>query len=413
MLSAKRVMPTGLSDLPSTPPFRSLADAGNRLSLPVSAQGQVTADLAGSGKSRKRRWLLVCLLGSTSMLMNGLSGNVATGASDDETARQFASTQSPDNAATDFNVPAGIPDRRTPARNRPLCFYVSSYHQGYSWSDGLERGLRDGLREHCEIVQFNMDTKRNRAMPFAKQAGREAYELIQRLRPDVIITSDDNAAKYLIVPYLMNTATPVVFSGVNWTVEEYGFPSDNVTGIVEIAPIRPMIREALALVPDTRTAAYIGALTLTELKNYERINAAAQSFGIQLDSLLVENLDQWKTAFEVAQQYDFVVSGSYSGIADWNLELAVEHATANTHRPCLTSHEWMMPVCVIGYTKLPEEHGELAAATAVALLGGIQPRDIPLLTNRKWDTWLNVDLSRRIDVTVPERLVRRAKQTGT
>jgi len=405
-------MPSGLSDLPSTLPFRCLADARDRLRLPDSVRGQVTADpsgSAGSDKSRKHRWLVICLLGSTSILINGLFGNEATGASDDEIARQFESAHLPSEA----DVPAGVPDRRTPARNRPLCFYVSSYHRGYSWSDGLERGLREGLRDQCEIVQFNMDTKRNRDAAFAEQAGREAYELIQRLRPDVIITSDDNAAKYLIVPYLMNTATPVVFSGVNWTVEEYGFPADNVTGIVEIAPIRPMIREALALVPETRTAAYIGALTLTELKNYERINATAQSFGLSLDSLLVETLDQWKTAFDVAQQYDFVVSGSYSGISDWDLDLAVEHATANTHRPCLTSHEWMMPVCVIGYTKLPEEHGELAAATAVALLGGIQPRDIPLLTNRKWDTWLNVDLSRHIDVTVPERLVRRAKQTGT
>lgn len=329
--------------------------------------------------------------------------------SDSEPARQFARPT----ARASAGVPAGVPNRGEPARDGHLCVYVSSYHEGYSWSDGLERGLREGLGDHCEIVQFDMDTKRNRESEHAAQAGLAAYELIQRLRPDVVITSDDNAAKHLIVPYLMDSATPVVFSGVNWTVEEYGFPAGNVTGIVEIAPIRPMIREALALVPETRTAAYIGALTLTELKNYERIRTTARSFGISLDSLLVETFDQWKSAFTVSQQYDFVVSGSYSGIADWDLEHAAEHARASTQRPCLTSHEWMMPVCVVGYTKLPEEHGELAAAAAIALLKGIEARDIPLLTNRKWDTWLNIDLAGRLDVIVPERLVRRAKQAGT
>ncbi|MFM1892820.1 MAG: hypothetical protein RLZ44_1897, partial [Pseudomonadota bacterium] len=40
------------------------------------------------------------------------------------------------------------------------CLYISSYHQGYAWSDGVERGLRQGLEGQCELRQFDMDTKR-------------------------------------------------------------------------------------------------------------------------------------------------------------------------------------------------------------------------------------------------------------
>ena len=40
------------------------------------------------------------------------------------------------------------------------CVYISSYHQGYEWSDGVERGLLRILDGHCAITTFNMDSKR-------------------------------------------------------------------------------------------------------------------------------------------------------------------------------------------------------------------------------------------------------------
>ncbi|MFT4730181.1 MAG: ABC-type uncharacterized transport system substrate-binding protein, partial [Granulosicoccus sp.] len=54
-----------------------------------------------------------------------------------------------------------------------------------------------------------------------------------------------------------------------------------------------------------------------------------------------------------------------------------------------TNHEWMMPYAAIGFTKVAEEHGEWAAASAIAILNGVRTIDIPLVTNRRWDTWSN------------------------
>ena len=300
----------------------------------------------------------------------------------------------------------------TGSAKRPLCLYVSSYHRGYSWSDGVERGLRETLGERCEIVQFDMDTKRQREPELIEAMAAEVADQIERLAPDVVITSDDNAAKYLVVPYLRGGDVPVVFCGVNWTVEEYEFPARNVTGIVEVAPIRPMIREALAIVPNGSRAAYIGALTFTEQKNYRRIADVAETFGVSLDGLFFETLEHWKNAYVVAQSYDFIVMGSYSGIEDWDHEAAARHALEHARRPSLTNHDWMMPVSVIGYTKLPEEHGEYAASAALAILSGTDPLDIPLVTNRKWETWLNPALAARIETPIPERLTLKAKRVS-
>jgi len=149
----------------------------------------------------------------------------------------------------------------------PRCLYVSSYHSGYDWSDGVERGIRSTLKGKCELRQLYMDTKRKRSPENIAAAVTESIEAIKSWKPDVVITSDDNAAKHLIVPHYSESNLPFVFNGVNWTVEEYGFPFHNVTGIVEVAPIEPMLLEAIKISGGTN-GVYIGAETLTEEKNY-------------------------------------------------------------------------------------------------------------------------------------------------
>ena len=167
----------------------------------------------------------------------------------------------------------------------PRCLYISSYHIGYAWSDGVEEGLRSVLDGKCEIRQYDMDTKRKRSADDIKSAVVASREIIESWKPDIVITSDDNAAKHLIVPHYKNSALPFVFSGINWTVEEYGFPVSNVTGIVEVAPIEPMLKEAMALASGSK-GIYIGADTLTERKNFKRIMSGAENLGSSLSHTL-------------------------------------------------------------------------------------------------------------------------------
>ena len=72
----------------------------------------------------------------------------------------------------------------------PLCVYISSYHRGYSWSDGVERGLRSTLAGHCAIEQFDMDTKRHKSIAEIQASAAKAFALIEHLEADIVITSD-------------------------------------------------------------------------------------------------------------------------------------------------------------------------------------------------------------------------------
>ena len=292
------------------------------------------------------------------------------------------------------------------------CLFVSSYHRGYAWSDGVERGLRSVLEGRCELRQFDMDTKRHKDEESKRHAAEEAHRLIQSWKPDVVITADDNAAKYLIVPYYRDASLPVVFSGVNWTAQEYGFPFSNVTGMVEVAPIRPMLEAALQTVGNGGPAFYLGADTLTERKNLARFEAAARDIGLILDSRLVGTADEWiKAHAEVQDTHAFLVLGSYSGIKDWDerQESVREAVLKQSRRLSVTNHGWMMPFAMLGMTKIPEEQGEWSAQAALAILDGARPNEIPIIANRQWDVWVNESLLHVSGLALPEDLRRKAK----
>ncbi len=292
------------------------------------------------------------------------------------------------------------------------CLFISSYHTGYAWSDGVERGLRETIQGKCELKQFNMDTKRNKKEEEKRRAALKAKELIESWKPDVVITADDNAAKYLLQPYFREHEIPFVFCGINWNVDEYGFPYSNTTGMVEVAPIDALFAKAKAILGSPKRAVYIGANTLTEQKNLKRFQQAAQKHDITLDYRLVNSRQEWIDAYRSAQKLDFVLVGSYSGIDDWNEKAVVDFVKSSTQKLSLTNHGWMMPYTILGLVKVPEEHGEWAALAALEILRGTKPSDIPIVSNRRWEILLNSVVLQQSGIEINESLLRKAKKVS-
>ena len=305
---------------------------------------------------------------------------------------------------------SGLSAPLTAASGAGKCLYVSSYHRGYAWSDGVEQGLRKVLTGNCEIRQIDMDTKRNKSVEFKQSAASEVKHEIETWQPDVVIVSDDNAAKYVVKQYYRDADIPFVFSGVNWTVKEYGFPYSNVTGIIEVAPLKVMLTNAIKYSGGAKKAIYLGADTLTEKKNLDRVAGASQKLGIELEGILVSSASEWKTRYRAAQDVDFIVMGSYSGISDWNKTEMAAFAVEHAKKLIVTNHEWMMPFSTIGFTKIPQEQGEWAAQAAIEILKGKSPSEIPIVANRDWDLWLNMAHLESTRITLPRKFVRKAKK---
>ena len=290
------------------------------------------------------------------------------------------------------------------------CVYVSSYHKGYAWSDALELGLRKELDGKCDLIQIDMDTKRNKSELYKIRKSREVANEIIKIKPDVLITSDDNAARYLVVPYFKGGKLPVVFSGINWTVEEYGFPAANVTGMVEVAPIRPMLMWAQRLTEQGTRGFYLGSDTLTEVKDLKHLVKVADDLNISISSALVNDREAWQSAFKEAEEADFIILGSTAGINDWDEKEIMSFVRENAQKLILTNHDWMLPFSMLGFVKIPQEQGEWAAKTAIAIHEGIPIQRIPIVANRKWEIYENTLLMRLAGVKNSDVLRARTKK---
>jgi ABC-type uncharacterized transport system substrate-binding protein len=273
----------------------------------------------------------------------------------------------------------------------------------------VERGVRAVLKDHCELQRFDLDAKRLKDHKDFQQKVIAARHLIETWQPDVVITADDDAAKHLLMPFYKDHHIPFVFCGINWTVEEYGFPYTNATGMVEVAPVGSLFDKVAAILPQHERAFYLGANTSSEEKNLQHMQVEAARHGVQLEARLVDTLDAWLSAFRAAQAYDFVILGSYSGIDDWQHE-KVREGIRNAQRLSLTNHDWMMPYAMLGFTKVPEEQGEWAAQAALEILAGAVPANMPIVPNRKWDIVVNTVLLSSTGIQLPKPLLQKAKK---
>jgi hypothetical protein len=170
-----------------------------------------------------------------------------------------------------------------------------------------------------------------------------------------------------------------------------------------------MIEEASALVPAASRVLYIGANTATEKKNATRIRKAAENHKLAFEAQFASDLASWIEAYRKGQDYDFIIMGSNAGIDDWDAEQAVAGVIPLTRRLTVTSHEWMMPVTMLGMTKVPEEQGEWAGQVALQILGGVRPDSIPVIANRKWDLFLNLKLTDAAGLELPGELLSKGK----
>ncbi len=290
------------------------------------------------------------------------------------------------------------------------CLYVASYHQGYEWNDGVEKGIRKVLAGQCELKLFYMDTKRNVSEAYKKSAALKARELILNWQPDVVIASDDNASKYLIQPYFKNHSIPFVFCGINWNVDAYAYPYKNATGMVEVAPIKALLDKVNEIANKPTKAFYLGVDVLTERKNLSRFQEEARNFNIHLDYGLAKTSAKWLDYYRQAQEYDFVIIGGNAGINDWHKDKMIEAIKKLTRKLSVTIQGWMVPYAVLGLTKIPEEQGEWAAQVALYILDGENPADIPIVSNRKWEIWINQNILKQTDIQLPHALIKKAKK---
>ena len=289
--------------------------------------------------------------------------------------------------------------------------YVNSYHEGYAWSDAIETGLHrvfDGTGVELTIIR--LDTKNHPDVAFGEAAGAKAWSEIQALGPDAVITSDDNAQKYLVVPFMKNSNIPVVFNGVNWDASAYGYPTSNITGMIEVE----LPDQLIQLLKTNARGERLGYLTIdteTERKVVDIYNT--RFFGGQLQPYWATTQDEFKNAFLAAQQeVDILFIGNNAGSAKWDEEEMKQFVLKNTTIPTGSINDWMAAYSLLTLAKSGQEQGEWSAQTTLAILGGTPPSEITLAENKKGQLIVNFDLADKLGIVFAPSLLKTAVILG-
>jgi ABC-type uncharacterized transport system substrate-binding protein len=284
--------------------------------------------------------------------------------------------------------------------------WIDSYNQGNAWSDGVQRGIMDVLKGNdVELKIHRMDTKRNKAESFKKAAAKKANNVIKKYKPDIVIASDDNASKYLVMPYLKDAALPVVFCGVNHSADKYGYPYKNATGIIELDPIEKLFY-SMSFFTRMEKVGYLAGDTVTS-----RINGDSYVRRIRVDLLerYVNTFSEWQSAFlQLQEDCDMLVIGNVSAINDWDGKKAYRFVLNQTRIPTGCVLEIMASYSMIGFIKLPEEQGRWAARTALRVLSGEKISNIPLGSPVEGRLILNKLIAESKGIRFPKSFVKNA-----
>ena len=276
--------------------------------------------------------------------------------------------------------------------------HIDSYHQGNIWNDRIADAVRETLQNTgVELKIIHLDTKRNPSEEFQKAAALKTKSLIEVFRPDVVIASDDNASKYLIMPYYRNAKLPFVFCGLNWDASIYGFPYKNVTGMVEVSPIPQIVK----LLKQYAKGESIGYLTEDTMTKRKELAYHKKLFEIEYDKVyLVKSFKEWKQAYLKAQnEVDMLMILGIAALTDWDDGKAQALVENHTKIPSGTDFSWLMHVAMLGVGKVPEEQGRWAAHAALKILDGVPPAKIPLTYNREGELYFNKKIAASIGIT--------------
>jgi len=293
---------------------------------------------------------------------------------------------------------------------------VHSYDRNFAWTADIHDALERMLSRHqIELRTVFMDTNINRDEARLTAAGRIAAETMNNFKPDVVITSDDDAQQYFAAQFAGNSSAPAfVFCGVNQDPAQYGYPAVNVTGVVEkpawseslelLRRLRPDIRKILVLL-DSRPSSLAMARSMR----------ASTPTGIEAEWIIVDSYENWRQILNSSgSTHDALAILNYHNLTDAAGQIVPDREVMRWTRnnviiPSLGFFDYTVADgALCGVIQTGFEHGTLAAGMALRILNGERVVDIPVVSKTQGLTMLNVNMARKLRIDIPEGLLQEA-----
>ncbi len=294
--------------------------------------------------------------------------------------------------------------------------HIASYHDAYSWTHKIDKGIRKGLKHGFKNTPhqykvFYMDTKRKNAPEEIASAAEQAIDLIKSWNPDIVITSDDNATKYVASP-LRDTGRKFVFTGVNNEPYKYNLPNSNVTGILERFHTNDGIQLLQMLKPGSKKIVMLSDDSITAKLSNGQLESALRRENIDLLGLhytgsfeewkkLVKNYQGKADAFYVTVYFTMKDKDGNSVSGHDVLQWTIENSKIPEigFWPFVTDHGGLVAIGVDGI-----EQGYTAAKIVAKIMKGTSPSKIPPRITNKSTLYINAKRAKELNIQIPVEL---------
>lgn len=282
---------------------------------------------------------------------------------------------------------------------------VMSYETDYPWDIEVKDGIDSVLSGQAEIRYFYMNTKTDPAG--SREKGKEAYALYREFNPDGIIAMDDDAQEDFVLPFIKNKEKiPVIFGGVNAEPDAYGYPTDQISGILDRFHISESISFAQQIVPGIRTVGFIlkespTAKLISDQVEKEKADYSAQVTGFHMVKTLAEALSAVNA---MKGNTDLLFAAVLSGVTDTegnvlNENQAVRAVIKAFGGPTITNLSQNVKngaLCAV--VKTGQEQGSVAAEMLLKAFQGTPVKDMPVIRNRHGKRVINATVLKELGI---------------
>ncbi len=278
--------------------------------------------------------------------------------------------------------------------------------------------LRQGLRERGYVEGQNYVIEYRSAKGKRERLPEIAAELV-RLKVDIILTSGSPRA--IRAEKRATRTIPIVFPGTPVDPVAAGFvlslarPGGNITGLFSLgAKLHPkrleLLKEAF---PQISRAAILWPPNQQKHAMGE-VEAAGQSLGIQIQSLVVENrlgLAGLESAFSTISQErpDGLIVGS-SGLTLRHRARIIDLAAKRRLPTIYDSNIFVVAGGLMAYGAISGDSYRRAATFVDKILKGTNPADLPAEQATTYELVINLKTAKQIGVTIPPQFLARANK---
>ena len=297
---------------------------------------------------------------------------------------------------------------------------INSYHPEYAWNQALNRGMNLVLsyKPEIEIQHFYMDTKRKTSDAWKQQAAEEAFDIIRSWKPDVIIATDDNAQD-LVGRHLSGPGNPPwVFCGVNNDPADYGFPSENTTGVLEVLHFAESMRYFKKIQPEAKKVLFLSDDSITSrgvIRTAKQQLADAPADLEIVDWKMAATFEQWK---QIIRDYHNTVDAFavYTYHTIKGNDLAADSVDPKEVMRWTVDNSSVPVVGFLifaaddgafcGVLESAVDQGQIAAEMALKILNGTSPSGIEIVPFNKGMSVLNMKIARKLNIEIPAPVLR-------